>query len=72
MNPILNEQTGSLSSLNSERSTTQTFTEDKMTILTDILSPSSLERKTERHQTLQQAAASPLSPESSVSHPYHH
>lgn len=71
MNPILNEQTGSLSSSNSERSTTQTFMEDKMTILTNILSPS-LQRETERPQTLQQAAASPLSPESSVSHPYHH
>lgn len=71
MNPILNEQTGSLSSSNSERSTTQTFMEDKMTILTNILSPS-LQRETERPQTLQQAAASPLSPESLVSHPYHH
>lgn len=38
-----------------------------MTIPIDILAPSSLERQTERHQTLQQAAASPLSPESSVS-----
>jgi len=46
--------------------------EDKMTISIDIPAPSSSERRTESRQTLQQAAASPLSPESSVAHPSHH
>lgn len=39
----MSSQLASLSSSNSERSTTHTFVEDKMTVPIDILAPSSLE-----------------------------
>lgn len=71
-NPILHEQSVSSSSADPERSTTHPLMEDKLTIPIDILAPSSSDRRTDRHQTPPAAAASPLSPENSISHPCHH